>query len=472
MIIFIIIISIITMRFYGRERELQLMEHLYARTPSFLVVTGRRRVGKTELVKEFCKGKTALYFYVDGNKSIEVLIEEFGRLTAETLNLPGYIKIDSPETFLEFLFSYNQPLIVVFDEFQRFQKVHPSFISQMQRFWDQKGRDSHLFVIVSGSSIGMIREIFLGGDAPLFRRADNILTLHPFKPKECLAILEEIGVRDPAERLDLYLLFGGTIYYYTFIEKYECTDLETALDRLVLDDLAPLRREMSDVMIEEFGREHATYYEILAAIAQGKETQKEIADVVRLPSTSLPPYLRDLVDLLGVIDYRLPVTERGKRSKMGRYTFADNFLRFYARYIYRNMSLYESGRFDLLKDRILREWKEFSGQAFEEMIRTLLARDLAERYEEIGSWWNRRGDEIDLLALSPEGSLAVEIKNRNLSLAEARGILAALEEKLPLIKGLTIPAATGIAARTVEGKDVLRVGGFYVMDLDDLGIGK
>ena len=460
------------MRFYGRERELQLMEHLYARTPSFLVVTGRRRVGKTELVKEFCKGKTALYFYVDGNKSIEVLIEEFGRLTAETLNLPGYIKIDSPETFLEFLFSYNQPLIVVFDEFQRFQKVHPSFISQMQRFWDQKGRDSHLFVIVSGSSIGMIREIFLGGDAPLFRRADNILTLHPFKPKECLAILEEIGVRDPAERLDLYLLFGGTIYYYTFIEKYECTDLETALDRLVLDDLAPLRREMNDVVIEEFGREHATYYEILAAIAQGKETQKEIADVVRLPSTSLPPYLRDLVDLLGVIDYRLPVTERGKRSKMGRYTFADNFLRFYARYIYRNMSLYESGRFDLLKDRILREWKEFSGQAFEEMIRTLLARDLAERYEEIGSWWNRRGDEIDLLALSPEGSLAVEIKNRNLSLAEARGILAALEEKLPLIKGLTIPAATGIAARTVEGKDVLRVGGFYVMDLDDLGIGK
>ena len=460
------------MRFYGRERELQLMEHLYARTPSFLVVTGRRRVGKTELVKEFCKGKTALYFYVDGNKSIEVLIEEFGRLTAETLNLPGYIKIDSPETFLEFLFSYNQPLIVVFDEFQRFQKVHPSFISQMQRFWDQKGRDSHLFVIVSGSSIGMIREIFLGGDAPLFRRADNILTLHPFKPKECLAILEEIGVRDPAERLDLYLLFGGTIYYYTFIEKYECTDLETALDRLVLDDLAPLRREMSDVMIEEFGREHATYYEILAAIAQGKETQKEIADVVRLPSTSLPPYLRDLVDLLGVIDYRLPVTERGKRSKMGRYTFADNFLRFYARYIYRNMSLYESGRFDLLKDRILREWKGFSGQAFEEMIRTLLARNLAERYDEIGSWWNRRGDEIDLLALGPEGSLAVEIKNRDLSLAEARGILAAQEEKLPLIKGLTIPAATGIAARTVEGKDVLRVGGFYVMDLDDLGIGK
>jgi hypothetical protein len=68
MIISIIIISIIIMKFYGRERELRLMEHLYAGAPSFLVVTGRRRVGKTELIKEFCRGKPALYFYVDANK--------------------------------------------------------------------------------------------------------------------------------------------------------------------------------------------------------------------------------------------------------------------------------------------------------------------------------------------------------------------------------------------------------------------
>jgi len=469
MIISIIIISIIIMKFYGREQELRLMEHLYARAPSFLVVTGRRRVGKTELIKEFCRGKPALYFYVDANKSIEALMEEFGRLMAEALNLPGYIRTDTPETFLEFLFSYDQPLIVVFDEFQRFLKLHPSFISQMQRFWDLAGRDSHLFIIVSGSSVGMIREIFLEGDAPLFRRADNILTLRPFSPGECLTILGDLGVQDPAERLDLYLLFGGTIYYYTFLEKYGCTDLETALDRLVLNDLAPLRREMSDVVIEEFGREHATYYEILAAIAEGKRTQKEIADVVRLPATSLPPYLRDLSDLLGVIEYRVPVTERRGRSKMGRYVFADNFFRFYARYIYRNMSLYESGRFDLLKDRVLREWKGFSGWAFEEMMRSLLAQDLVEDYEEIGPWWNRRGDEIELLALGPAGSLAVEIKNRDLTLTEARGILAALEEKIPLVKGLPRPVTTGIAARTIEGAETLAAEGFYAKDLEDLG---
>jgi len=456
------------MRFYGRERELQLMEHLYARAPSFLVVTGRRRIGKTELIKEFCRGKPALYLYVDANKSITALMEEFGRLAAEALNLPGYIRTDTPETFLEFLFSYDQPLIVVFDEFQRFLKIHPSFISQMQRFWDLAGRDSHLFIIISGSSVGMIREIFLLGDAPLFRRADNILTLRPFSPRECFVILGDLGVQDPVEQLNLYLLFGGTIYYYTFLEKYGCTNLESALDQLILSDLAPLGREMSDVVVEEFGREYATYYEILGAIALGKRTLKEIADLVSLPSTSLPPYMRDLVDLLGIIEYRVPVTERGKRSKMGRYIFVDNFLRFYARFIYRNMSLYESGRFVLLKGRILGEWKGFSGWAFEEMARTLLARNLAEGYEEIGTWWNRRGDEIDLLAFGPEGSLAIEIKNRDLTLGEARAILVALGEKIPLIKGLAGPVTTGIAARTIEGREELATEGFYTADLGDI----
>jgi uncharacterized protein len=395
-------------------------------------------------------------------------MEEFGRLAAEALNLPGYIRTDTPETFLEFLFSYDQPLIVVFDEFQRFLKIHPSFISQMQRFWDLAGRDSHLFIIISGSSVGMIREIFLLGDAPLFRRADNILTLRPFSPRECFVILGDLGVQDPVEQLNLYLLFGGTIYYYTFLEKYGCTNLESALDQLILSDLAPLGREMSDVVVEEFGREYATYYEILGAIALGKRTLKEIADLVSLPSTSLPPYMRDLVDLLGIIEYRVPVTERGKRSKMGRYIFVDNFLRFYARFIYRNMSLYESGRFVLLKGRILGEWKGFSGWAFEEMARTLLARNLAEGYEEIGTWWNRRGDEIDLLALGPEGSLAIEIKNRDLTLGEARAILAALGEKIPLIKGLAGPVTTGIAARTIEGREELATEGFYTADLGDI----
>ena len=235
----------------------------------------------------------------------------------------------------------------------------------------------------------MIRKIFLEGESPLFKRADNILTLRPFLPRQCLRILADLGVKDKEAQLDLYLLFGGTIYYYTFLEKYRCTCLENALDSLVLNDLAPFRREMSDVLIEEFGREHATYHEILAAIAEGKGAQKEIADFTHLAPTSLPSYLKDLTDLLGIIEYRVPVTELDRRSKMGRYIFSDNFFRFYARYIYRNMSLYQGGRYTILKDKILSEWKGFSGRAFEEMVRTLIIEELDGQYDHIGSWFHQ-----------------------------------------------------------------------------------
>jgi len=460
------------MRFYNREEELALMGDLMDALPSFLVITGRRRVGKTELILEFCRDKKSLYYYVDQNKSIDVMMDEFGQYTRAILDMPGYVKTDTPESLLEFLFSYEHPVVVVFDEFQRFLKVHPSFISQLQRFWDTRRRDSHVFLVVSGSSMGRIRKIFLLGESPLFRRADTFMTLRPFTPRDCMSILADIGVTDPDAQLDLFLLFGGTIYYYTFLEKFRCTSLEEALDRLVLNDLAPFRREMSDVLIEEFGREHATYHEILAAIALGKCAQREIADFTHLAPTSLPPYLKDLTDLLGIIEYRVPVTEHDKRSKMGRYVFADNIFRFYARYIYRNMSLYQSGRYTLLKDRILLEWKAFSGSAFEEMVRTLLTEELAGSYPHTGSWWNRRGDEIDFLALNPAGNLAVEIKNRHLTCSEARELLSLLERKLPLVKGLAGPTTPGIAARTVEGKDELIREGYFIRELADLGIGE
>ncbi len=460
------------MRFYDREKERTLMEQLKRTPPSFLVITGRRRVGKTELIREFCRDKKSLYYYVDQNKSIDIMMEEFGRYTATILDMPGYVKIETPEALLEFLFSYEQPVIVVFDEFQRFLKIHPSFISQVQRFWDMKSKTSGVFFIISGSSVGMIRKIFLEGESPLFKRADNILTLRPFLPRDCAGILADLGIKDPEAQLDLYLLFGGTIYYCTFLEKYQCTNLEDALDSLVLHDLAPFRREMSDVLIEEFGREHATYHEILAAIAEGKGAQKEIADFTHLAPTSLPPYLKDLTDLLGIIEYRVPVTEYDRHSKMGRYIFSDNFFRFYARYIYRNMSLYQSGQYGLLKEKILSEWKGFSGRAFEEMVRTLLREDLASQYERIGSWWNRRGDEIDLLGLGPAGNLAVEIKNRHLLESDARSILHTLEQKIPLVKGLTGPMTLGVAARTIKGRETLIREGYFIREISDLGMGK
>ena len=132
------------------------------------------------------------------------------------------------------------------------------------------------------------------------------------------------------------------------------------------------------------------------------------------------------------------------------------------------MSLYQGGRYTILKDKILSEWKGFSGRAFEEMVRTLIIEELDGQYDHIGSWWNRRGDEIDLLALSKAGNLAVEIKNRHLSQSDARSLLKTLEQKIPLVKGLTGPLTLGVAARTIEGKDALIREGYFIRELSGL----
>ncbi len=453
------------MKFYGREKELELMELLNSKKPGFLVVTGKRRVGKTELIKEFIREKKALYYFVDSNKSIEVLMREFGKYTVETLKLPAYIHIDTPESLIDFLFSHNEEIVAVFDEFQRFQKLYPAFITQLQKYWDLRAKESKLFLITSGSSVGMIKKIFIEGGAPLFRRADNIVTLKPFSAKQIFCILDDLGIKNLQDKLDLYFLFGGTIYYYRLLEKYECKNLKDAFSNLIFNDLAPLRREMNDVLIEEFGKEHATYYEIISALAEGKATQKEIADNTHISASSLPPYIDELIDLLGIVEHRVPVTE-DIRSKKGRYFLKDNFFRFYARFIYRNMSLYQGGRYDILTEKTLSEWNAFTGWAFEEMVREILREELADQYQNMSSWWNRRGDEIDLLALGKNKGLAVEIKNKELSIGEAMNLIEGMKVKLALVKGLPDKMMLGIAARKIVGKEELEGKGFYVWDLD------
>ncbi|WP_407356643.1 ATP-binding protein [Methanolobus sp. WCC5] len=464
------ITKIIIMEFYNREKELALMSLLDKSKPSFLVITGKRRVGKTELIKQFSKNRHALYFFVDSNKSIDILMDEFDRLLREEMDLPGYINVREPENFLKFITSYDRDLIIAIDEFQRFLKVYPPFITQLQRYWDMKADNCRVFLIVSGSSIGMIRKIFIEAQAPLFKRADNILTLRPFTVHETFAMLNGIGITDLQEKLNMYFLFGGTVYYYRLFEKYQCMGFLDALEKLVFSEFAPLKGEVRDILIEEFAKEHSTYYEIVSAISQGKCSMSEISEMTHVSSSSLSPYFYDLTDLLGIVEYRIPVTDSPKKSKKGRYFLKDNFFRFYGRFIYPALSQYMGGNYDPIMEKVLQEWQSYTGKLFEDMFREMIAGEISSDYRDIGSWWNRRGDEIDILGIDREKRkvLAVEIKNRELTGNEARSILHSTAEKIKLVEGVAgMELRTGIAARKIEGREALKSEGFLVWEMGD-----
>ena len=431
------------MKFYNREDELQEMNLLRNTPPAMIVLTGRRRVGKTELIKKFLEDSTGVYFFVDSEKSEKMLINEFSGQLKECFDLGEYVRIEDWETLLKLIFDVgrDRDVIVCIDEFQRFLQINPSVVNQLQKYWDTRSAGSRVFFVLSGSSVGMMNRIFVEQNAPLFRRAQNILFIEPFDFKTINSILNDLGIVDATTRIEMYALFGGMIHYYTLIEHYGVKSAMDAINKLVLRKFAPLKSEVRDTMIESFGREHRTYYSILTAIALGKSTKSEIGDFVDVKATSLSGYMDNLMNTVGVVRRLVPVTEPAPwRSKKGRYLLNDNFFAFWFRFIFRNMSHHEIGDFEYIGEKIRQGFDSFVGRNFEGICREFLVDlnrqepgQLPFRFDSIGSWWNRKGDEIDIVALNSETGeiLFAECKWR--SAAVGCGVAEDLRQKAGLV---------------------------------------
>ncbi|MEA3558581.1 MAG: ATP-binding protein [Candidatus Thermoplasmatota archaeon] len=458
------------MEFFGRKKELEMLETLYRNTPSFVVLTGKRRIGKTELIKQFCRNKRSLYLYVDSNKSSEILLEEFEREIRAILEMDDYIHFDNFGEMLGFLFIQKEELVIAIDEFQRFKKLDPSFITELQRTWDMKQSDSKVMLIASGSAMGMMRELFIERGSPLFKRAEMIMNLRPFRIDEVYNILKGIGIKKEKEMFDLYCLFGGTIYYYRLIEKFEVKDFRDTVEKLLLDDLAPLRTEIRDILIEEFGKSHATYFEILSAMAMGKTTKKEIGDRTHISSTSLSPYIFDLKEILMIVDHVIPVLEDRARTKKGIYVLRDNFFRFYFRFIYRNMSIYQIGRYDLISSKIDEQWDAFKGRIIEDLALEYAARTWIEDYPQIGKYWDRKGNEIDILGVDRKRRkiFLMEVKLRELSKNESLRIIDNMRRKAEILPFRYKEISLGLAASKIKGREELEKLGHVTLTLDDI----
>ena len=458
------------MRFYGREDELHLMEQLYQKTPSFLVITGRRRIGKTTLVREFIRSRPSLYFFVDNHKKIDHLMEEYSQILSHHFNLPSFFSVKKPSDLFDFLIQIKEPVVVVFDEFQRFSQIYPPFYSELQNAWDQRPNDSGVFLIVTGSSIGMMNRIFQDGGAPLFKRANTRMTLRPFGVTEIFPVLDDLTSLPLDEKLKIYYLFGGIIHYYYLFEKFSCHNFSDILEKMICNEFGPLRREISDILVEEFGSEHASYHAIIAALAGGKTSMKEIGDRAGISVTSLHPYLDNLINLLGIVTYQVPIGDLKGRSRLGRYFLTDPFFRFYARFVYPNMSTFEAGNYSSLIKTIHSGWNSYAGKCFEELVKEVIISGNSSPFELAGPWWNRKGDEIDLVAINREGTLVVECKNHDLPEDQARDIIRIVIKKTDFIPCITHPATYGVAARRVIGKEKLKKDGYFVWDLQDFSI--
>jgi AAA+ ATPase superfamily predicted ATPase len=403
------------MKFYNRETELSHLSEIAAlaqQTAHMVVIAGRRRIGKTELIRQFASGRSDVLYLFVSKKKPQALLEEFRDILAERVPLIKTASFRNFEDFFALVFKVmkEQPLIIVLDEFQNFEVVESSVFSTIQNLWDrEKDRITGAFVFI-GSVYTLMQKIFEGKKEPLFGRATARLYLEPLEPDAVAEILGDHG-QDAVAQLPFYdTLFGGIPKYYFLADRYRLYGKSqgTIIRTLYTDRNAPLQDEGRELLIEEFGKNYYLYFTILQIIAGGETQMARIADRAGINVNSISKYLEELVSYYQVIERRLPVTETVAGKKIGRYYLKDQALRFWFRYIFRNQSLIEIGDTEGLTAKILKDLPTLMGKSFEALVRTLLIRKNVEdplpfRFSRIGGFWNRTGDvEIDVVAMNEE----------------------------------------------------------------------
>jgi AAA+ ATPase superfamily predicted ATPase len=301
----------------------------------------------------------------------------------------------------------------------------------------------------------------------MFITTRHCIMLQPFRAADMFSVLDNLTSLSLEEKLRKYFLFGGIIHYYFLFEKFSCTTFSDILEMMIYSEFVPLRREISDILVEESGSEHASYHAIIAALAGGKTSMKEIGDRAGIAVTSLHLYFDNLINLLGIVTYQVPAGDEKGRSRLGRYYLKDPFFRFYALFVYPKMSALDAGNFSSQITAVHDGWDSYAGKCFEDLVREVIVSDRRYRFDSVGSWWNRKGDEIDLVAGASDRTLAVECKNRVLTEDQARDIIRRTIVNTERIPHLSRPVTCGVAARSIQGKENLQQEGFFAWDVQD-----
>ena len=394
--------------FYCREEELRTMNNRYKKGHfECVVIYGRRRVGKTALINEFCKGKPTVYFSAlnaSSQENLEALSKAiYTCQNSDSTSAPTY---RSYEDALEAItgMAMEKRLVFVIDEYPYLAKAEKSISSRLQHIIDHSWQGSRIYLILCGSSMSFMEYQVLGYESPLYGRRTAQFKIQALTYREITEFHPELKAADQAL---LYGVTGGIPHY---INKL---DVESNLDEALLDNLfstsSYLFEEPENLLKQEL-REPAIYNSVISAIAAGASHSNEISTKVGLESGVCAKYLKVLLDL-GILKKETPITE--KPGKKTIYAIDDNFFRFWYRFVPRNMSVISAGRMRLIYEQaVKRFYPDYMGLVFEKMCQEYLlryAKDLPILLSNLGQWWGtdsktRREVQIDIVGAPVDGN--------------------------------------------------------------------
>lgn len=405
--------------FIGRQQELKKLNKMYESGQfEFAVIYGRRRVGKTTLIKEFCKGKKAIYFIArEANDLIN--IENFSTdvFTVTSKESEGNVFFSNWEKAFEYIYriSCDERIVLVIDEYPYLAQSNRSISSIIQAHIDMRLKDSKLFLILCGSSMSFMEYQVLGYKSPLYGRRTAQFKIKPFTCFESAEFMNEFNYEDEAV---LYGITGGIPEYLSRINQN--LSVKENIKELFLNESGHLFEEPTNLLKQEL-REPATYNGIIEAIAKGASKLNEIATKNGIESNKCAKYISALM-ALGIVKKEKPLTEDESRKSI--YLLEDQMFRFWYKFIPTNMSSIATGLSDIVYEKaIAPQLSDYMGQIFEQMCTQYLMKENAKPalpfvFGRIGRWWGnnpvqKRQEEIDILAVDEKNAIFGECKWKN-----------------------------------------------------------
>jgi AAA+ ATPase superfamily predicted ATPase len=448
--------------FVNREAEIQfLLDLMTSNKAELVIVYGRRRIGKTELLrKAFAKGK-AVYFVADLGAD-----QDQRRRFSEAVNLSypnPLLQAETPpgwNSLLRYIITLAERdrIVLVLDEFPYLCSSDPALPSVLQRIWDEKGKDSKLYLILCGSFISFMEREVLGHKSPLYGRRTGQLLVYPLLLR---TLKDFFPGYSSEERITAYAILGGVPAY--LIQFSDKLSIRQNIEKQILKPTAFLHDEVRFILMEEL-RDPKHYLSILQSIAFGNTRMNDIVQRTGIERGPVSKYLSVLQDLR-LIEREIPVTEKHpEKSRKGIYRLSDNFFRFWFRFVLPYKSrLVEGVGGKVMEKEILPHLDNFIGQVFDKICLEIFRYHVDEKkikliYDRVGRWWNGN-EEIDLVAMAGEEPVfAAECKWSKKPVGI--DILKELRRKASLISS--------------EGpRDGLRLGLFsrsgFTKEIDDLG---
>lgn len=406
-------------RFVDRQTELSRLRGCYEPGEAEIVVIfGRRRLGKTELVRQSLADRDDAVLYQATETTSQVQLDEFVDVASESF--PGIDRIKQEwESLLGYL--AEQDAVVVLDEFPYLIDADESLPSVIQRLWDQEIQDTAATLVLVGSSISMMEEATLLGNSPLYGRFTEKIDLRQLGFDAAREFFPESYT--PEEQVFAWGVFGGTPYYLDGVELDH--NLGSVVQRSILSQQGFLHNEPEYVLRTELTQPNR-YFAILKAIAAGNTTANEIAGAVGIDGKQISTYTQKL-ERLRLVEREVPVTEDKTKSRRGRFRILDPLFRFWFRFVYGNEDRYERLGDDAYETVIEPEMADFLSHEFETLCQNALP-DLypGETFVDIGRWWYKE-HEVDVVGLTDDGTMvAGECKFTSSPLDY--GALASLED--------------------------------------------